>query len=260
MKHKARKRFGQNFLHSDDIIARIIGAMNPAADDHVIEIGPGKGAITRPLLQRLDSLDVVELDRDLVILLENIDPTGKLHIHQADALKFDFCELLQSNQRARIIGNLPYNISTPLLFHLFAADCIADMHFMLQKEVVQRLAAAPGNKQYGRLSVMAQYYCEITPLFDIGPECFEPAPKVTSAFVKLIPKPLHELTAINIEMLGRLVSMAFHQRRKTLRNALSDIATKEDMEAVGINPTARAETLAVSDYIALSNYLNERSG
>ena len=257
MNHKARKRFGQNFLNDPDIIARIIGAINPVADDLVIEIGPGKAAITRPLLERLDSLDVVELDRDLIPLLTNIDQTGKLHIHQADALKFDFCQLVQTDKQARIVGNLPYNISTPLLFHLFVQHCIADMHFMLQKEVVQRLAADPGNKQYGRLSVMAQYYCEITPLFDIGPECFDPAPKVTSAFVKLVPRPLHKLTAKNVDKLGQVVSMAFSQRRKTLRNALREIATVEDMEATGINPGRRAETLAVSDYIALSNRLNE---
>jgi len=255
MKHKARKRFGQNFLNDSGIIARIIGAINPAADDHVIEIGPGKAAITRPLLERLDSLDVVELDRDLIPLLAGIDQTGKLHIHQADALKFDFCQLAHKDKRARIVGNLPYNISTPLLFHLFVQHCIVDMHFMLQKEVVQRLAACPGNKQYGRLSVMAQYYCEITPLFDIGPECFDPAPKVTSAFVKLTPKPMHQLTAKNMNKLGQVVSLAFSQRRKTLRNALSEMATVEDMEATGINPGSRAETLAVSDYIALSNRL-----
>jgi len=255
MKHKARKRFGQNFLNDTEIIARIIGAINPATDDHVIEIGPGKAAITRPLLERLDSLDVVELDRDLIPLLANIDQSGKLRIHQADALNFDFCQLVKSDKPAHIVGNLPYNISTPLLFHLFAQHCIVDMYFMLQKEVVQRLAAEPGNKRYGRLSVMAQYYCEITPLFDIGPECFDPAPKVTSAFVKLAPRPLHELTASSVNKLGQIVSMAFSQRRKTLRNALREVATAEEMEATGINPGSRAETLTVADYIALSNYL-----
>jgi len=259
MKHKARKRFGQNFLNDPDIIAHIIGAINPASDDHVIEIGPGKAAITRPLLERLDSLDVVELDRDLIPLLARIDQTGKLRIHQADALNFDFCQLVQKGKQARIIGNLPYNISTPLLFHLFAQPCIADMHFMLQKEVVLRLAASPGNKQYGRLSVMAQYYCEITPLFEIGPECFDPAPKVTSAFVKLAPKSLEHLGAKNMDKLGQVVTMAFSQRRKTLRNALREIATTADMEATGINPGSRAETLAVSDYIALSNRLIDES-
>ncbi|HED15530.1 MAG TPA: 16S rRNA (adenine(1518)-N(6)/adenine(1519)-N(6))-dimethyltransferase RsmA [Gammaproteobacteria bacterium] len=257
MKHKARKRFGQNFLNDPDIIARIIGAINLAVDDQVIEIGPGKAAITRPLLERLDSLDVVELDRDLIPLLAGIDQTGKLHIHQADALNFDFCQLVRTGKQARIVGNLPYNISTPLLFHLFVQHCIADMHFMLQKEVVLRLAASPGTKQYGRLSVMAQYYCEITPLFEIGPECFDPAPKVTSAFVKLTPKPLHQLTARNMNKLGQVVSMAFSQRRKTLRNALREIATVEEMEAVGINPGSRAENLAVSDFIALGNHLDD---
>lgn len=260
MKHKARKRFGQNFLNDPDIIDQIIGAINPLAHEQVIEIGPGKGAITRPLLDRLDSLDVVELDRDLIPLLDKLDHNGKLRIHQADALKFDFCQIIQPGNMARIVGNLPYNISTPLLFHLFTQHCITDMHFMLQKEVVQRLAAVPGNKQYGRLSVMAQYYCDITPLFDIGAECFDPAPKVTSAFVRLVPKPEHRLCADNIDDLERIVRIAFHQRRKTLRNTLRDCATIEDMEAVGINPASRAETLSVADFIALSNRLTKQSG
>ncbi len=260
MKHKARKRFGQNFLHDDNVISRIIGSINPSASEHVIEIGPGQGAITRPLLQRLDSLDVVELDRDLVAILEQLDTGGKLRIHQADALKYDFCRAAGTEKQIRIVGNLPYNISTPLLFHLFTQNCIMDMHFMLQREVVQRLAANPGNKQYGRLSVMAQYYCEVVPLFDIGPESFDPAPKVTSAFVRLTPRPGGQRTVKNISILKQLVSKAFHQRRKTLRNALSGIATIADMEAVGITPGSRAETVSVEDYVALANRLNENSG
>jgi len=256
LKHKARKRFGQNFLNDADIIDRIIGAINPAADDPVIEIGPGKAAITRPLLERLDSLDVVELDRDLIPLLAGIDQTGKLRIHQADALKFDFCQLVQKNRKARIIGNLPYNISTPLLFHLLEQHhCIKDMHFMLQKEVVERMAAGPGSRQYGRLSIMLQYRCRITPLFNIGPEAFDPPPKVESAFVRLEPFEQLPVHVADEALFESLVKQAFSQRRKTLRNTLRDMLDASTLSMLGIDPSARAETLSIENFAALANHL-----
>ncbi|HHO69611.1 MAG TPA: 16S rRNA (adenine(1518)-N(6)/adenine(1519)-N(6))-dimethyltransferase RsmA, partial [Gammaproteobacteria bacterium] len=190
MTHRARKRFGQNFLHDPAVIQRIVAAVAPAPGQHLVEIGPGQGAITRPLLAACGELDVVELDRDLIEpLARRLADVGTLRIHNADALRFDFCGLA-GDAGLRVVGNLPYNISTPLLFHLLAqAGCIEDMHFMLQKEVVARMAAAPGGGDYGRLSVMIQYHCEVTPLFGIGPGAFRPAPKVESAFVRLVPHP-----------------------------------------------------------------------
>ena len=189
MSHKARKRFGQNFLHDPGIIRRIVSSINPRPGDRLVEIGPGQGAITRELLQAAGHLDAIELDRDLIApLAQSCGELGQLQIHCADALKFDFRGLADKGHKLRVVGNLPYNISTPLLFHLLEqADCIEDMHFMLQKEVVDRMAAQPGGKAYGKLSVMLQVQCEITPLFIIGPGAFKPAPKVDSALVRLQP-------------------------------------------------------------------------
>jgi 16S rRNA (adenine1518-N6/adenine1519-N6)-dimethyltransferase len=189
MNHTPRKRFGQNFLHDHSIINDIISSIAVHPDDHWVEIGPGMGALTTPLLQTGVKLDVVELDRDLVVLLKDkYSQAARLNIHSADALTFDFAQLRQGDEKLRVIGNLPYNISTPLMFHLLeSTSCIEDMHFMLQKEVVDRICAVPGNKQYGRLSVMMQYYCEPELLFDVPPESFDPAPKVMSAVVKLTP-------------------------------------------------------------------------
>jgi len=204
--HKARKRFGQNFLHDPQVIQRIVNSIRPRAGQTMVEIGPGEGALTRELLPILGQLDVVELDRDLIPLLQSAcTQLGELRIHQADALKFDFCQLSPGPAQLRVVGNLPYNISTPLLFHLLGmSHCIEDMHFMLQKEVVERITAGPGSGQYGRLSVMLQFHCESEMLFTVGPGAFRPAPKVDSAVVRLIPH-RQPPVAVDPELLSQLV-------------------------------------------------------
>jgi 16S rRNA (adenine1518-N6/adenine1519-N6)-dimethyltransferase len=260
--HKARKRFGQNFLHDPAIIRQIVASVAPQPGERLVEIGPGRGAITTELLQAAGSLDVVELDRDLVQPLgELCAGLGNLRIHSADALKFDFCRLAQTTAGEtgpgggglRVVGNLPYNISTPLLFHLLdQADCIRDLHFMLQKEVVERMAAGPGTKVYGRLSVMLQARCQVEPLFTIGPGAFNPPPKVYSAFVRLTP--LRQPAPIDDRScFSQLVSSAFSQRRKTLRNSLNQLVDATLIESVGIDPGLRAESLSVEDFIQLAN-------
>ena len=261
MSHRPRKRFGQNFLHDPVIINKIINAIRPARSDALLEIGPGQGAITRPLLEAAGKLTVVELDRDLIGPLQaGCSGIGELTVHSADALTFDFCQVA-GQQLLRIIGNLPYNISTPLLFHLLDQhQCIRDMHFMLQKEVVERMAASPGSGQYGRLSVMLQYRCRVTPLFTIGSGAFKPPPRVESAFVRLEPyaKPLVQLS--NEATFAALVRQAFSQRRKTLRNTLRDLLDAADISSLGIDPSARAETLDIHDFASLANRLDEIRG
>ena len=254
MSHRPRKRFGQNFLHDPAVIGRIVAAISPAAGEHLVEIGPGQGAITVPLLQQASRLSVVELDRDLVGPLQaRCAGMGDLTVYNTDALRFDFCNIA-GGARLRVIGNLPYNISTPLLFHLLAQhQCIRDMHFMLQKEVVERMAATPGSRQYGRLSVMLQYRCEVIHLFNIGPGAFSPPPKVESAFVRLVPYASPPVQVNDEVVFERLVRQAFSQRRKTLRNTLRDLLAAETISALGIAPTARAETLTISDFAALAN-------
>jgi 16S rRNA (adenine1518-N6/adenine1519-N6)-dimethyltransferase len=258
MTHTARKRFGQNFLHDYSIINDILASAALQKGQHWVEIGPGMGALTEPLLQSGISLDVVELDRDLVALLgDKFQGHPRLTIHSADALAFDFAKLVQAGEKLRVIGNLPYNISTPLMFHLLeSTSCIEDMHFMLQKEVVDRICAAPGSKQYGRLSVMMQYYCDPELLFEVPPESFDPAPKVMSAVVKLIPHPQPPVAVADVPRFARLVTEAFSQRRKTLRNALSKSLTAEQILAAGIDPTARAETLTLADFASLARALD----
>ncbi len=257
--HKARKRFGQNFLHDDTIINNLLGHLQISENQHWVEIGPGLGALTAPLLAENIQLDVVELDRDLVELLKKrFGHNPRLTIHSTDALKFDFAQLVKNDAKLRIIGNLPYNISTPLLFHLLEyAPIIEDMHFMLQKEVVNRICATPGSKKYGRLSVMLQYYCTPEFLFDVPPECFQPAPKVMSAIVKLTPHetlPDHALS----HNLNQVVTQAFSQRRKTLRNALSKLLTEQEIRAADIAPDLRAESLSQDDFIRLANVLSTK--
>lgn len=253
--HRARKRFGQNFLHDPSVIRQIVSSIGPSPDDHLVEIGPGKGAITTALLSEAGGLDVVELDRDLIKpLAELCADLGELTIHSADALKFNFCSLAKAGEKLRVVGNLPYNISTPLLFHLLdQADCITDMHFMLQKEVVDRMAAQPGNKTYGRLSVMLQARCKITPLFDIGPGAFKPAPKVTSAFVRLQPCATPVVDILDNQVFAQVVAQAFAQRRKTLRNNLKDMLSGSEIEALGIDPGIRSEQLTLESFAALAN-------
>ena len=256
--HQARKRFGQNFLIDQGVIRRICRSIGATAKDKLVEIGPGQGAITRGLLQACPSLDVIELDRDLIpVLMHDFSSYPECRIHEADALKFDFRALRDDERRLRIVGNLPYNISTPLIFHLLAQrDAIRDMHFMLQKEVVERMAAPKGSKSYGRLSVMTQYFCEVENLFDVAPECFRPIPKVVSSIVRLTPKPAPDARATNEEFFADLVKLAFQQRRKTLRNAIRSTTEQLDanlLEALELG--RRAEQLSVSDFVALSNTL-----
>jgi 16S rRNA (adenine1518-N6/adenine1519-N6)-dimethyltransferase len=259
--HTARKRFGQNFLNDQNVIDNIVAAIDPKITDHIVEIGPGLGALTEPVAAKIDHMSVVELDRDLVERLEK-HPTlkDKLTIHQGDALQFDFSTLAKPGQRLKVFGNLPYNISTPLMFHLFEqADIIENMHFMLQKEVVLRLCARPNTKSYGRLSVMAQYYCKMIPVIEVGPHCFVPAPKVDSAVIRL--EPYHELPypALNIKQLQNVVKQAFSMRRKTVRNSLKGALTVEEMAAIGVDASFRAEQVSLKQFVEIANYMTQRS-
>ena len=252
--HRPRKRFGQNFLRDPNVVAKIADAIAPAPDDHLVEIGPGLGALTEVLLPRVKAMDAVELDRDLVPrLAQRCGALGQLRIHSADALKFDFAALAADGRKLRIVGNLPYNISTPLMFHLLRnRTVIRDMHFMLQKEVVDRLAASPGSKDYGRLSVMMQYHCEVAALFEVPPAAFDPPPKVMSAVVRLRPWDTPPVAVPDEAQLERLVTRAFSQRRKTLRNTLKGLLDAAQIEAAGIDPARRAETLSLDEFAALA--------
>lgn len=277
--HVARKRFGQNFLVATDIIHEIIDAIAPRAGDTVVEIGPGLGALTEPLLSRMDHLHVVEIDRDLIARLHQRWPGDRLTVHEGDALAFDF-SALKADGRLKIVGNLPYNISSPLLFHLVeSSPVVYDMHFMLQKEVVDRMVAEPGSGDFGRLSVMLQYHYHMECLFTVPPESFEPPPKVMSAIVRLIPRDKSQIesskkvgtprvpptgrtgdTAMGDALLAkdevlfsRIVAAAFSQRRKMLRNTLREFFSEADLATLNIQPTARAEELGVEDYVRLAN-------
>ncbi len=257
MNHTPRKRFGQHFLHDPAVIRDIIDAIAPEPDELMVEIGPGQGAITDPLLKRVNTLHAVELDRDLAAALrKRYAESGKLQLHEADALRFDFTSLGEAGQKIRIVGNLPYNVSSPLLFWLAEqADAIQDMHFMLQKEVVERICAAPGSKTYGRLSVTLGSYCDAEKLFRIGKGAFQPPPKVESAFLRLTPMPKRIAAVYDRATFQRIVRAAFGQRRKTLRNALKNIVDEEALTRVGIEPGLRAETLSVDQYVALANHV-----
>ena len=254
--YQPRKRFGQHFLHDPQVIAHIMAAIRPKSGEHIVEIGPGLGALTRPLLQAVGELDVVELDRDLVEPLHaQCAGQGELRIHQADALKFDFAKLrAEDGPRVRIVGNLPYNISTPLLFHLLAqAEHLHDLHFMLQQEVVARMAAGPGEDAYGRLSVMLQYRCQVEALFTVGPGAFQPPPKVWSAVVRLVPRETLTVAVRDEQQFAEVVRRAFAQRRKTLRNSLRGLLESAQIESAGVDPVARPETLGLAAFAALSN-------
>jgi 16S rRNA (adenine1518-N6/adenine1519-N6)-dimethyltransferase len=254
MHPRPRKRFGQNFLRDPMVVARIIQAIDPRPGEHLVEIGPGRGAITTELLKTAGELDAVELDRDLIEPLTQLCARlGRLRIHATDALKLEFRTLAEDGRPLRVVGNLPYNISTPLLFHLLdQAACIQDMHFMLQREVVARMAAEPGSKQYGRLSVMLQTFCEVEPLFDIGPGAFHPPPKVHSAFVRLRPLPEPRVPIPDRPVFEHLVAQAFSQRRKTLRNSLRPLLSPDDLSATGIDPGLRAESLNIAQFARLA--------
>jgi len=252
--HRPRKRFGQNFLHDPGVIHRIVHAINPRPGERLVEIGPGLGALTRPLLQAIGRLDVVELDRDVIPhLQEACAGYGDLTIHNVDALKYDFTALA-TEQPLRVVGNLPYNISTPLLFHLLdQLPAIQDMHFMVQKEVAERLAAPPNTEHYGRLGIMVQLRCQVELLLNVGPGAFKPPPKVDSAVVRLTPYPQPPIDVHNLEHFAALVTRAFSQRRKTLRNALKGSLTADEISELGIDPGKRPETLDLADFAALSN-------
>lgn len=254
--HFARKRFGQNFLHDNYIIETIVAAIQPKKGEALVEIGPGLAALTVPVSKLVDHLTVIEIDRDLASrLVENPFLQNKISVIEQDALNFDFNKLSDTlGQPLRVFGNLPYNISTPLMFHLFEyAPIITDMHFMLQKEVVTRLVAAPNSKSYGRLSVMAQYYCQIIPVLEVPPTAFKPAPKVDSAVVKLIPYKEKPYLVNDIKVLSRITTEAFNQRRKTIRNSLSNLFNSEQIAELGIDPNLRAENLTVQQYCLLAN-------
>jgi 16S rRNA (adenine1518-N6/adenine1519-N6)-dimethyltransferase len=256
MKHIPRKRFGQHFLADQAVIADIVTAIRPQADDAMVEIGPGLGALTTPLAAVLRRLQVIEIDRDIIARLQRAYPTERVAVHAGDVLEFDFSALPRD---LRVVGHLPYNISTPLLFHLARyAERIRDMHFMLQREVVERMVAAPGGGDYGRLSVMLQYRFDMQLLFEVPPGAFEPPPRVDSAVVRMHPRPRAQLAAASEAGLAQVVRRAFAQRRKTLRNSLAGLLEAGDYAALGIAPGLRAENLAVAEFVAISNYLSEK--
>jgi len=267
--HQPRKRFDQNFLQDASVIDRITAAIHPQSDEHLVEIGPGQGALTAALLGSGCTLDVIELDRDLVHgLLASFSLAPGFKLHSADALNFDFSSLVKRttvepdhrNKRLRVVGNLPYNISTPLIFKLLDnSSIIQDMHFMLQLEVVERLAASPGSKHWGRLGIMAQYQCQVEHLFDVPPHAFRPPPKVQSAIVRLTPWPTSPWPQCNAQLLRILVKAAFAQRRKTLRNNLKEIIDSMQLEALGIDPGARAETLELTQFIEITNAIHAQN-
>ncbi|GGB19486.1 16S rRNA (adenine(1518)-N(6)/adenine(1519)-N(6))-dimethyltransferase RsmA [Agarivorans gilvus] len=257
--HRARKRFGQNFLNNESVISQIVATIYPQEGENLVEIGPGLGALTEPVANAAGRLHVVELDRDLAQRLrEHPRLADKLTIHEIDALKFDFMQLSQAQQKMRVFGNLPYNISTPLIFHLLSfSSAISDMHFMLQKEVVNRMAAGPDSKAYGRLSVMTQVQCRVFPALEVPPEAFMPPPKVDSAVVRLEPYESTLYPLNSLATLDRVCKEAFNQRRKTIRNALGNLLSVEHLEALGLKPTLRPENLTIEQFCDIANYIDK---
>ena len=255
--HRACKRFGQNFLHDAGVIHRILRAIHAREDDRLLEIGPGQGALTEGLLASGAQLDVIELDLDLIPILQaRFGDNPRFRLNQGDALKFDFARLQAAPGSLRVVGNLPYNISTPLIFHLLDnAALIRDMHFMLQKEVVERLAAEPGSGDWGRLSIMVQYHCRVEHLFNVGPGAFNPAPKVDSAIVRLVPHAQLPHPARDHRLLERVVREAFNQRRKTLRNTLKGLLDSEAIAAAGVDGSLRPEQLDLAAFVRLADQL-----
>ncbi|MWV11249.1 16S rRNA (adenine(1518)-N(6)/adenine(1519)-N(6))-dimethyltransferase RsmA [Pseudomonas sp. R-28-1W-6] len=255
--HRARKRFGQNFLHDAGVIHRILRAIHAREGERLLEIGPGQGALTEGLLGSGAQLDVIELDLDLIPILQGkFGHLANFRLNQGDALKFDFARLDAAPHSLRVVGNLPYNISTPLIFHLLDnAELIRDMHFMLQKEVVERLAAEPGGGDWGRLSIMVQYHCRVEHLFNVGPGAFNPAPKVDSAIVRLVPHEVLPFPAKDHRLLERVVREAFNQRRKTLRNTLKGLLSSAEIEAAGVDGSRRPEQLDLAAFVRLADQL-----
>ena len=253
---KIRKRFGQNFLVDENIIRKILLSINPQKTDCFVEIGPGRGALTFPMLSHIDALDVIEIDKDLAENLSIHEQSSKLHIHCMDALKFDFKTLYKSGQKLRLVGNLPYNISTPLLFHfLDYSEIVEDLHIMLQKEVADRMCSQPNRKTFGRLSVAIQARCQIKKLFDIKPNSFYPRPKVVSTMIRLIPDRILKDDLAN--QLNCILKLAFSKRRKKISNALKTLFELNDFEKLGIDPVKRPENLTVDDYINLSRSITD---
>lgn len=256
----ARRHLGQHFLHDRNIIEKIIAAIEPATDEHFVEIGPGRGALTRPLLERVAQLDVIEIDRELAEQLRYELHDPRLTVHRADALKFDLETLDAPPSGLRLAGNLPYNISSPLLFHLLAqAQWLQDLNIMLQKEVVDRMAAVPGNRTYGRLTVTIAARCRVEPLFNIKPGSFTPPPRVASTFVRLQPDPERRAQLMDEQKFEQLVAQAFSMRRKRIANALRGLVSATELTRLGIDPDARAERLSVNDYIRLANLSARRT-
>jgi 16S rRNA (adenine1518-N6/adenine1519-N6)-dimethyltransferase len=255
--HRPRKRFSQNFLHDPHYVARIVAAIAPRQGERIVEIGPGLGALTAPLVAAAGCITAVEIDRDLADRLRGRFAATQLELHQGDALQLDWRALAESDPRElRIVGNLPYHISTPLLFALLPiASHVRDQHFMLQREVVERIVAAPGSKEYGRLSVVLQFRYLVQHLLLVPAGAFSPAPKVQSAVVRLTPRPVEELPPVTTEQFARVVAAAFGQRRKTLRNALAPLLDEGRLRAAGVDPQARAETLGVDAFVALARLL-----
>lgn len=258
MKHIPRKRFGQNFLRDEGVLDAITQAIGPQPDDAMVEIGPGLGAMTRRILESVRRLHVVELDRDLVARLEKSYPSDRLAIHSGDALQFDFASIpVPEGRRLRIVGNLPYNISSPLLFHLAQfAPQVQDQHFMLQKEVVERMVAEPGGRDFGRLSVMLQWRYHMELLFVVPPEAFDPPPRVDSAIVRMIP--IAQPLECDAGLLEQVVTKAFSQRRKVIRNCLAGLLTEQELQEAGVDPQARPEAVPVEQFVRLANGLQQR--
>jgi 16S rRNA (adenine1518-N6/adenine1519-N6)-dimethyltransferase len=256
---RPRKRFGQNFLVDSEVIERIVSTIAPRAGEPMVEVGPGRGALTRPLLVAGAELHVVEIDRDLAAALpDNVPGLDSSRIHVGDALEADLPALLSvgPGEKIRVVGNLPYNISTPLLVRLMkSAGAIRDMHFMLQKEVVERIAAAAGGRDYGRFSILCQYHCEVTPLFTVAAECFRPVPRVESGFLRLVPHAKPPVEIPDYHTFERVVAKAFSQRRKTLRNSLKPLLTPAMITEAGVDPALRAEALSIEDYASLSKVM-----
>ncbi len=254
MRHRARKRFGQHFLHDPGVIARIVAAIDPAPSDRIVEIGPGLGALTRPLLERAGRVEAVEIDRDVIAeLRQRLAGAGELLVHEGDALEFDFAALAGDGRKLRVCGNLPYNVSTPLLFHLLAQSaCIDDMHFMLQREVVERMAAKPDTREYGRLTVMLAAACRVEALFRVGRGAFQPPPQVESAIVRMVPLAEPPFPLPDRARFARLVAAGFSGRRKTVRNSLRGLVDEAAFAAAGVDPGRRADTLAPAEFAALA--------
>lgn len=258
MTYRALKHFGQHFLTDDHYLQKIVSAINPQPQQLLVEVGPGLGALTKHIVPLTQHLHAIEIDKRFIEHLGEQFNSKDLTVHAANALKFDFSTLIPPNQKLKIFGNLPYNISTPLLFHFLTFKAsVSDMVFLLQKEVVDRMVAQPGSKTYGRLSVMIQYDCQATPLFDVPPGAFSPPPKVNSAVVHLKPF-TRSLTADNYELFSLLVNLAFQQRRKTIRNSLKSHVSAEQLNSLSIDPTRRPETLSVDDFVNISNLVTDK--